>query len=224
MLRSSGALVMALAMLSSSTGWAGDRREAPLSSFGFERPLRAHELLGAWHRQARRQNATGNPVAERGSTPTLAILTVSSQAQHGRARPQAQSGRLAERRARFTALIDATAERYGIDPELVHAVIRAESSYNPRAKSPAGACGLMQLMPATAERFGVHDIWDPAQNIRGGVAYLRVLFERFDGDLRLVLAAYNAGEGAVEKYGNRVPPYRETRAYVQKVMGYLRAV
>ncbi|KAA6187900.1 lytic transglycosylase domain-containing protein [Thiohalocapsa marina] len=213
---------MTLALLS-STGWAGDGREPLASDFGFERPLRTHELLGEWHRQTRRQKAPGNSEAEPGKAPTLAILTVSNQAQHHRLRPQALTGRLAERRARFAALIDATAKRHGIDPELVHAVIRAESSYNPRAKSPAGACGLMQLMPATAERFGVRDRWDPAQNIRGGVAYLRLLMERFDGDLRLVLAAYNAGEGAVAKYGNRVPPYRETRAYVRKVMGYLGA-
>ena len=79
----------------------------------------------------------------------------------------------------------------------------------------------MQLMPATARPFGVHDIWDPAQNIRGGVAYLRFLRDRFAGDIPLVLAAYNAGEGAVAKYGNRIPPYRETRTYVQRVLGYL---
>jgi soluble lytic murein transglycosylase-like protein len=79
----------------------------------------------------------------------------------------------------------------------------------------------MQLMPATARQFGVTDIWDPAQNIRGGTAYLKFLFNRFDGDLRLVLAAYNAGEGAVAKHGNRVPPYRETQGYVRRVLGYL---
>jgi len=79
----------------------------------------------------------------------------------------------------------------------------------------------MQLMPATARRFGAVDIWNPAQNIRGGVAYLRFLIERFDGDLPLVLAAYNAGEGAVAKYGNRIPPYRKTRTYVSRVLGYL---
>ena len=81
----------------------------------------------------------------------------------------------------------------------------------------------MQLMPATAQRFGVRAIWDPAQNIRSGVAYLRFLLDRFDGDIRLVLAAYNAGEGAVAKYGNRIPPYRETRAYVRRVLEYLGA-
>ncbi|MCF7995744.1 MAG: lytic transglycosylase domain-containing protein, partial [Chromatiaceae bacterium] len=83
------------------------------------------------------------------------------------------------------------------------------------------ACGLMQLMPATAQRFAVRDVWDPAQNIEGGVAFLRVLIDRFEGDLKLVLAAYNAGEGAVAKYGNRIPPYRETQQYVRRVLGYL---
>ena len=79
----------------------------------------------------------------------------------------------------------------------------------------------MRLMPATARRFGVRDIWEPAQNIRGGVTYLRFLLDRFEGDIRLVLAAYNAGEGAVAKYGNRIPPYRETQTYVRRVLGYL---
>jgi soluble lytic murein transglycosylase-like protein len=129
----------------------------------------------------------------------------------------------AARRNRYAPIIDAEAARQGIDPNLVHAVIRAESAYRPSARSHAGACGLMQLMPATAKRFGVRDIWDPAQNIRGGVAYLRFLVDRFDGDIHLVLAAYNAGEGAVEKHGNRIPPYRETRAYVRRVLEYLGA-
>jgi soluble lytic murein transglycosylase-like protein len=79
----------------------------------------------------------------------------------------------------------------------------------------------MQLMPATAQRFAVHDVWDPAQNIEGGVAFLRVLIDRFEGDLNLVLAAYNAGEGAVAKYGNRIPLYRETQQYVRRVFEYL---
>ena len=130
---------------------------------------------------------------------------------------------MATRRDRYAPIIAAAAARYGVDPDLVHAVVRAESAYKPRARSHAGACGLMQLMPATAQRFGVRDIWDPAQNVRGGVAYLRFLLDRFDGDIRLVLAAYNAGEGAVAKYGNRIPPYRETRTYVRRVLGSLGA-
>jgi soluble lytic murein transglycosylase-like protein len=133
------------------------------------------------------------------------------------------SAAMAARRDRYAPIIAAAAARQGVDANLVHAVIRAESAYQPTAKSRAGACGLMQLMPATARRFGVRDIWDPAQNIRGGVAYLRFLSDHFAGDIPLVLAAYNAGEGAVAKYGNRIPPYRETRTYVQRVLGYLGA-
>lgn len=128
---------------------------------------------------------------------------------------------LSKRRARFAALIDANARRYKLQPELLHAVIRQESAYNPSAVSHAGATGLMQLMPPTAARFGVTDIWDPAQNIRGGAAYLRVLLDMFDQDLRLALAGYNAGEGAVMKYGRRIPPYKETQNYVRKVMQFL---
>lgn len=107
-----------------------------------------------------------------------------------------------------------------IDPALVHAVIRAESNYNPVAVSSKGARGLMQLMPDTARRYGVSDAFDPEQNIRAGVRHLAMLMGRFGNDLRLVLAAYNAGEGAVAAYGNRIPPYRETLQYVPRVLEY----
>ena len=109
-------------------------------------------------------------------------------------------------------------ERWGVSPALVHAVITAESNYDPEALSRAGAMGLMQLMPGTARRFGVADPWDPEQNVHGGVRYLRELLDRFQ-NLKLALAAYNAGEGAVEQHGNQVPPYQETQTYVQRVMG-----
>jgi soluble lytic murein transglycosylase-like protein len=106
-------------------------------------------------------------------------------------------------------------------PELLHAVIRAESAYQPNALSHAGACGLMQLMPATAARFRVRNIWDPAENIEGGATYLRFLMDLFDNDLRLALAGYNAGENAVKRYGNQIPPYPETQNYVRKVLQFL---
>jgi hypothetical protein len=109
---------------------------------------------------------------------------------------------------------------YDVDPALVSAVMKAESSFNPTVISHKGAQGLMQLMPATARRFGVTDSFDPVQNIRGGVRYLRVLLDMFDEDAELALAAYNAGEGNVRKYGG-VPPFRETRNYVRKISGYL---
>lgn len=118
----------------------------------------------------------------------------------------------------FQPYIDEAASTYGIHPRLIHAVIHTESYYNPRIKSHAGAVGLMQLMPATAKRFGVSNRKNPEQNINGGVKYLKVLMKLFDNDLNLVLAAYNAGEGAVKKYGNKIPPYPETQNYVKKVL------
>jgi hypothetical protein len=133
------------------------------------------------------------------------------------------SGSMSVRRARYRHLIDDAARRHGLTPELLHAVIRTESAYQANARSHAGACGLMQLMPQTAARFKVGDIWDPAQNIQGGAAYLRFLLDLFDHDLRLALAGYNAGEGAVKKYGYQIPPYRETQDYVRKVLRHLSA-
>jgi soluble lytic murein transglycosylase-like protein len=112
--------------------------------------------------------------------------------------------------------IAAAATQYGVDESIVRAIIHAESAFNPNALSRVGAQGLMQLMPATARRFGVGNAFDPGQNIRGGVQYLAFLLKRFNGDLRLVAAGYNAGEGAVDKYRG-VPPYSETQRYVQRV-------
>ena len=118
---------------------------------------------------------------------------------------------------RYDALIRRHASNYGVRAELVRAVIQVESAFNPRARSPKGAVGLMQLMPATAAALGVADRYDPAENIRGGVAYLSRLLRRYDGNEELALAAYNAGPQAVERYGNDVPPYRETRDYIRRV-------
>jgi soluble lytic murein transglycosylase-like protein len=112
----------------------------------------------------------------------------------------------------------AAAEETGVDSALVHAVITAESAYNPRAISRAGAKGLMQLMPGTAQRYKVEDVFDPAENIKGGTRYLRDLLVLFNDDLELAIAAYNAGENAVIKHRRRIPPYAETLAYVPKVM------
>lgn len=125
---------------------------------------------------------------------------------------------------KFSAIIDRASRAHGVEGALVHAVIRAESSYNPNAISPAGASGLMQLMPETAKRYGVRDIFDPAQNVQGGVRLLKDLLAMFDGNVELALAAYNAGAYAVIRAGNRVPPDPQTRAYVPKVIGYYRGL
>ncbi|HEY0461239.1 MAG TPA: lytic transglycosylase domain-containing protein [Pyrinomonadaceae bacterium] len=107
--------------------------------------------------------------------------------------------------------------RYGIDPLLIYSQMHQESTFKIKATSYKGASGLMQLMPGTARRFGVTDIYDPRQNIDGGVRYMRWLLDTFGGDVVLALAGYNAGEGAVWKYGNQVPPYRETQEYVRRI-------
>jgi soluble lytic murein transglycosylase-like protein len=109
------------------------------------------------------------------------------------------------------------AKRNGLDPLLIYSVMHQESSFKSGAISPKGARGLMQLMPGTAARFGVTNIFDPKQNIEGGSRYMKFLLDRFDGDLSLALAGYNAGEGAVEKYGWRIPPYAETQEYVRRI-------
>src|SRR4051794_39440430 len=126
-----------------------------------------------------------------------------------------------ERFSRYDEYIRQAATLYQIPEELVRAVIRVESDFDPRAVSPANARGLMQLVPETAERMMVTDSFDPRQNIFGGVRYLRVLANLFNGDIQLTIAAYNAGEGAVIRYGG-IPPYQETQDYVVKVLANYR--
>lgn len=125
-------------------------------------------------------------------------------------------------RARYEPLIAKVALHEELDSRLLHAVIRVESAYNPGALSPAGAQGLMQLMPGTAERYGVIDVWDPEANLKGGARYLKDLLSLFDNDLELALAAYNAGEERVKQYGYQIPPYPETQQYVRKVLNHYR--
>jgi soluble lytic murein transglycosylase-like protein len=125
-------------------------------------------------------------------------------------------------RARYAKPIQDAARATRLEPALIHAVISAESGYNPFARSRKGAAGLMQLMPETAKRYGVKNRLDPAQNIGGGARYLRDLIRIFKNDLQLAIAAYNAGENAVLRAGNRIPPYQETMTYVPRVMSYYR--
>lgn len=122
-----------------------------------------------------------------------------------------------DRRTKYDAIIEKYAEKFRVDPVFVRAVIQVESNFNPNCVSHKGARGLMQLMPGTAKRFGVKDVHDPDQNIRGGVRYLAALLAMFGDDLPRTLAAYNAGEGAVQRYGG-IPPYEETTTYVKRAM------
>ena len=133
------------------------------------------------------------------------------------------------RSSQWDDVIDYRAREQGIRPDLVRAVIQVESAFNPRARSNKGAMGLMQLMPQTARDLGVRNAYDPLENIRGGVLYLRSLLDQFSGSEELALAAYNAGPGAVNKYGGTIPPYRETQDYVSRIrsksgVGGMRAV
>lgn len=121
--------------------------------------------------------------------------------------------------AAIDAMVYEAAARNGLDPCLILSVMRAESGFRGTAVSPKGASGLMQLMPATATRFGVKNLFDPRENVLGGSLYLRWLLDRFNGDVRLALAGYNAGEGAVEFYGLRIPPFAETQNYVRTIYG-----
>jgi len=132
------------------------------------------------------------------------------------AKPGVDFGAIRLNTVAYQREIAAAAREFGVEESIVRAIIHAESAYNPLALSRAGAQGLMQLMPETARRFGVSDVYDATQNIRGGVHYLSWLLKRFNGDLTLAAAGYNAGEGAVDRYGG-VPPYSETQRYVQRV-------
>jgi hypothetical protein len=118
---------------------------------------------------------------------------------------------------RFEHLIEHHAGLQQVRPDLVRAVIQVESGFNPSARSHKGAMGLMQLMPGTAAQYQVSDPYDPTENVRAGVAYLRAMLDRYDGNEELALAAYNAGPGAVDRHGQRIPPFRETREYVERV-------
>ncbi len=135
-------------------------------------------------------------------------------------KPHVDFGSMHSNRAKYSDMIDEVARKTRLYPSLLHAVIKAESAYDPNAVSPAGAVGLMQLMPHTAKRFGVKNRRDPRDNLEGGARYLRKLLTRYNNNIKLALAAYNAGHKAVKKYGNKIPPYKETQNYVKKVIAY----
>jgi soluble lytic murein transglycosylase-like protein len=145
-------------------------------------------------------------------------LLIATPSDAAAASPKAASIDWLARSAKYDGLITGAAKSAAIQAALVRAVIVVESGFNPRAISKKGAIGLMQLQPATARRYGVKDIYDPEQNVRAGAHYLSDLLARFDSNLELALAAYNAGEDAVERYGRHIPPYQETLSYVPNVL------
>jgi soluble lytic murein transglycosylase-like protein len=146
------------------------------------------------------------------------LITTPSEGAAGTPAPKEHGIDWLARSAQYDGVIKGAASAATIQAALVRAVIVVESGFNPRAVSKKGAIGLMQLQPATAKRYGVKNIYDPGENVRAGAHYLSDLLARFDSNLELALAAYNAGEEAVERYGRHVPPYRETLAYVPSVM------
>jgi len=174
-------------------------------------PASASQVFATLDRNGQLQVSNAPLVGAKAFDPHRTYVpTPVPRAQTPASRPKAAS--------RWSPLIDRVAAEHGMDARLLHAIVTVESAYDPQARSHAGALGLMQVIPATGKRFGAKDLFDPLQNLRAGTAYLVWLKRRFDGDLTLMLAAYNAGEGAVQRHGNRVPPFSETRRYVEKVI------
>ena len=151
---------------------------------------------------------------------SAAAETVQPAASVAAAAPASPSFRPTKINARFADMVAQVAREQKVEPALLHAVITVESAYNPRAKSRKGATGLMQIMPDTGKRYGVTDLLNPIKNLTAGAKYLRDLLAMFGNDMRLAVAAYNAGEGAVMRNGNKIPPYKETQAYVPRVLQY----
>jgi soluble lytic murein transglycosylase-like protein len=210
------ALIALAAFVSAATGWADVYKYVDDNGnvYYTDAPLKGSKYRLEWQRESKKL------VRETHQPPATGQRRANASENAGA--PSAPlSASLAERRAAYDTLVSANAKRYGLPSALIHAVIRAESAYNPKAVSRAGAQGLMQLMPGTAARYGVSDSFNPVENVRGGTAYLRDLLDLFDWNLDLALAGYNAGEGAVIKYGRSIPPYSETQGYVKKVRQFL---
>lgn len=156
--------------------------------------------------------------AVRGPSSRVVVLVAAEASRSSPPDPRERARRHPAAVPDITAIVEGAARRHALDPALLHAVITIESGYAPRALSSRGAGGLMQLMPATAARYGVTNRFDPRQNVDAGAKHLRDLLDAFGQDPRLALAAYNAGVGAVRAHGGNIPPYRETMAYVPRVM------
>lgn len=172
-------------------------------------PAIAHAQIYAW------RDASGNLVlSDKAKDPSAQVKTYAVTKAPSF---KTTKGAISPRAAQYDSLIEESAAYHGVDANLVRAVIQQESGFNPRATSRVGAMGLMQLMPDTAAELGVDDPYNPVQNVRAGVSYLKGLLVKFADNVELALAAYNAGPGAVKKYGNVVPPYRETKDYVARI-------
>lgn len=191
---------------------------------------RDDDLAAAWfYRAAQKKDPQAQRMLARlgySGKPKREATCVLSGGAPAQAQAQAQPGRRVAitrnnpAKGPIAVMVRQLAPQYRLNPNLVLAVIEQESGFNPQAMSPKNAQGLMQLIPATAQRFGVTDVWDPEQNLRGGMAYLKWLMNYFENDLELVLAAYNAGEGAVTRHGG-IPPYAETQDYVKRIVARL---
>jgi len=191
-------------------GWGAALAAATLCAAGMDRPQRITSVVRADLRTGKLVRSvivTPKSVAEQRVAGIVVAPRVVSAAAPA-FEPQPPAG--------FEEAVERIATQYSLSPQLIHSVIQVESNYNPFAISPKGALGLMQLIPSTARRFGVADVFNPLQNIQGGARYLKYLLELYNGDSRLALAAYNAGEAAVARYGS-VPPFTETRNYVIQV-------
>ena len=206
---------IAWAALATASLWGADGIAGPETA---RRPVRITSTVRSDPRTGKLVRSvvvTAKPVAERRVTENLVTPRVITPVEVSASSPEPEGvpGNIQD-------AVDRIADRHGLSPELLHSVIKVESNYNPYAVSPKGALGIMQLIPATARRFGVADVFNPIENIEGGARYLEYLIEMFHGDLVLAVAAYNAGENAVVKYG-AVPPYAETQTYLKLVARHL---